>query len=71
MASAQVTAGHARLELQDGTDATALLQRAAAAARLTRFELQRLSLQEIFIRLVAADSAAPVSGAARAELPHG
>ena len=55
VAEAQITAGQARLELTDGADVDALLHQAVNMARLRRFELQRPSLQEIFVKLVGAD----------------
>ena len=54
--NAQITAGQARIELGDGADASGLLHQAANAARLTRFEMQRPSLQEIFVKLVGEDT---------------
>jgi len=54
---ARVTAGHARLELADGTDPQEVLRQAVQVARVTRFEVQRPDLQEIFVRLVGRDHA--------------
>lgn len=76
---AQLTAGHARLELAEGADVDRLLHLAVSAVRLRRFELQRPSLQEIFVKLVTADSqaagtgspAARVGGRAGAEVARG
>ncbi len=53
--SAHVTTAQARLELDDGADPSAILKRAVDIARLSRFEIQRPDLQEIFVRLVGAD----------------
>lgn len=55
VAHAQITAGHARLELEDGVDPNVLLHQALQVARILRFELQRPDLQEIFVKLVGAD----------------
>ncbi len=67
---AQVTGATARLELGDTTDANDILRTALGLGRVTRFEIQRPSLHEIFVKLVRADSgeelAASPSGAARA-----
>jgi len=65
VARAQVTAGQARLELADGTDIDALLHQAVRSVRLRRFELARPSLQEIFVKLVAADTDAAAATAGR------
>ncbi len=63
----QLTAGAAWLELADGVDPNAILRRATELARLSRFEIQRPGLQEIFVRLVGDDGAvrppAPPGGA--------
>lgn len=67
---ALVSAGQARLELAEGTDVDALLRLAMANVRLRRFELQRPSLQQIFVKLVGADTRAasqPVAVAAAVE----
>jgi ABC-type uncharacterized transport system ATPase subunit len=53
--SAHVTTAQARLELDDRADPSAILKRAVDVARLSRFEIQRPDLQEIFVRLVGAD----------------
>ncbi len=50
--SAQVTAGHARLELDEDVEPNAILQAALARASILRFEVQSPSLQEIFVKLV-------------------
>ncbi|MFO0837987.1 MAG: ATP-binding cassette domain-containing protein [Phycisphaerae bacterium] len=50
-----VTAGHARFELADGADPSEILRVAAQHIRVTRFEITRPDLQEIFVRLVNAD----------------
>lgn len=49
---AEITAGHARLELANGLDANVVLQAAMGRARVQRFEIQSPSLQEIFVGLV-------------------
>jgi ABC-2 type transport system ATP-binding protein len=76
VARAQLTAGHARLELADGADIDALLHQAVNAVRLTRFEVLRPNLQEIFVKLVGEDrqpGQIPVTPPARAveEVAHG
>lgn len=72
VSAAQITAGHARLELDDGTDPDTLLRQAIERVRLVRFEVQRPSLHEIFVKLVSGDGAvaagAPVRGR---EVGHG
>jgi len=72
---AQFTAGHARLELSPGADVDALLHKAVSLAPLRRFELQRPSLQEIFVKLVGEDSSGSQRVAAPtpvgAEVPRG
>ena len=50
------TTGHAQLEIGTDTDPNAILQAALPHARISRFEIQRLSLHEIFVKLVGADS---------------
>lgn len=55
---AQITAGHARLELADGTDPNAILQQAMRHCRVLRFEVLRPSLHEIFVKLVGGEEAA-------------
>jgi ABC-2 type transport system ATP-binding protein len=50
--SARITAGHAHLELGPQTDPGAVLTEALRLARITRFEVQRPDLQEIFVKLV-------------------
>jgi ABC-2 type transport system ATP-binding protein len=52
---AHVTTAQARLELDDETDPNTILKRAVDLAHLSRFEIQRPDLQEIFVRLVGAD----------------
>jgi ABC-2 type transport system ATP-binding protein len=59
VASAQCTAGSARLELAADADVDALLHQAVSAVRLRRFEVLRPSLQEIFVKLVGADGPVP------------
>jgi ABC-2 type transport system ATP-binding protein len=65
--SLHITEGQARLELSDGADAGAILRRALEHAQVTRFEIHRPSLREIFVELVAADQ--PSSDAARSVDP--
>ncbi len=55
----QCTASSARLDLSPGANVDALLHAAVSAVRLRRFELQRPSLQEIFVKLVGEDAQAP------------
>jgi ABC-2 type transport system ATP-binding protein len=52
--SARITAGHARLELGEHTDPSAVLEQALRLGRISRFEVQRPDLQEIFVKLVGA-----------------
>jgi ABC-2 type transport system ATP-binding protein len=49
---AEIANGHARLELAADADPNELLRRAIERVRVTRFEAQRPSLHEIFVRLV-------------------
>lgn len=56
--AAHFTAGHARLEIAPEADPDAILRQAVELARLSRFEIQRPDLHEIFVKLVAADGAA-------------
>ncbi len=70
VADARYTSGSARLELQDGTNVETLLHQAVSAVRLQRFELQRPSLQQIFVRLVGADEAPPPAAAGGAPAPE-
>ncbi len=55
VARAEITAGHARLELADGGDPDAVLRRAIDLGRITRFEMHRPNLREIFVSLVGTD----------------
>jgi ABC-2 type transport system ATP-binding protein len=55
---AHFTAGHARLEIAAGADPERILRRAIEAVRLSRFEIQRPDLHEIFVKLVGEDSEA-------------
>ena len=68
VAHAQLTEGHARLELHDGANPNAVLTAAIATARVLRFELQRPSLEEIFVRLVG--GGAPAEAATATESVH-
>ncbi len=63
VANVQVTAGHARLELGPGTTPNTVLQAALRSAQILRFEMQRPSLQEIFVKLVSGDRQPVVAGA--------
>jgi ABC-2 type transport system ATP-binding protein len=55
---ADFTAGQARLEITAEADPNTILRRAVEIARLSRFEIQRLDLHEIFIKLVGDDAEA-------------
>ncbi len=52
---ADIAAGQARLELRDAVDPYEILRHAIDMVRLTHFEVQRLSLQDIFVKLVGED----------------
>ena len=54
---AHFAAGHARLEVDAEASPNALLQTTLPHAKISRFEIQRLSLHEIFVKLVGEDSA--------------
>jgi ABC-2 type transport system ATP-binding protein len=56
---AYVTAGHARLEIATDADPSSILRRTVDRARLSRFEVQRLDLHEIFVKLVGDDAETP------------
>ncbi len=58
---AHCTAGHARLEIAADADPERILRRALDLARLSRYEIQRPDLHEIFVKLVG-DDAAPAGG---------
>jgi ABC-2 type transport system ATP-binding protein len=47
-----VAGGHARLHLDETTEPTALLEQIIPLVKVSRFEVQRPNLQEIFVRLV-------------------
>jgi len=64
VAGAHLTAGLARLELTDDADPELLIRHALAHARLTRFEIVRPDLEEIFVRLVRGDGEADTAVAA-------
>jgi ABC-2 type transport system ATP-binding protein len=53
--TARIAAGHARLELAEQADPSAVLEQALRVARISRFEVQRPDLQEIFVKLVSGD----------------
>jgi ABC-2 type transport system ATP-binding protein len=59
-----VTAAHARLELQDDVRPDDVLRRVLEHVRVTRFEVQRPGLQEIFVKLVGGNVDASESFAA-------
>ncbi len=67
--AAQITSGHARLELADGTPPNTVLETALRHARLARFEVQRPGLQEIFVKLVGGDGA-PAEAVVSGEAAH-
>jgi len=52
----EVASGNARLEITAETDPTAILRQAIDVARLSRYEIQRLDLHEIFVKLVGEDA---------------
>lgn len=58
---AQISGGHARLELADDVDTNRILEDVLRRTRVLRFEIQRPNLQEIFVKLVRGD--APVEPA--------
>jgi ABC-2 type transport system ATP-binding protein len=51
----RVTGGQARLELAEQVNPDTLLRAALAHVRLTRFEVQRPDLHQIFVKLVGSD----------------
>ena len=55
--ASQVTNGHARIECGDGLEPDEVLREAIKVARLTRYEVQRPDLHEIFVKLVGSDDA--------------
>jgi len=55
----RVSGGHARLELEEPADPDALLRAALQHVRLSRFEVQRPDLHQIFVRLVSGDRRGP------------
>lgn len=74
VASARITPGQARLELADGVNPNAVLERAMQMARVFRFEVQRPDLQEIFVKLVGGNGLPERSangGARRPEVVRG
>ncbi len=50
--AARITAGRARLELAEHAEPSVVLAQALRLARISRFEVQRPDLQEIFVKLV-------------------
>ena len=74
VAAAQITAGHARLELAEHVDPNTILKQAMQSARILHFEIQRPNLQEIFVKLVGGDGGAtraPSAAAPQKERAHG
>jgi ABC-2 type transport system ATP-binding protein len=59
---AHFTAGYARLEITADADPQRVLRRALDLARVSRFEIQRPNLHEIFVKLVGDDAAALAEG---------
>lgn len=53
---AEIAAAGARLEIAPSADTQALLRRALDSARVSRYEVQRLDLHDIFVKLVGADA---------------
>ncbi len=66
---AHFTTGHARLEIATDADPNGILRRAVDTARLSRFEIQRLSLHEIFVKLVGDDVKPPGAEPAGQTIP--
>jgi ABC-2 type transport system ATP-binding protein len=60
--ASQVTDGHARIECGDQLEPENVLREAIKVARLTRYEVQRPDLHEIFVKLVGGDDAAAPHG---------
>jgi ABC-2 type transport system ATP-binding protein len=58
VSAARITARCARLELADQVDPATVLAHALRVTRITRFEVQRPDLQEIFVKLVGGDGPA-------------
>ncbi len=56
---AEITDGAARIEVQKEIDPDRILRRALELGRISRFEVQRLDLHEIFVKLVQQDQGAP------------
>ncbi|TWT46324.1 putative ABC transporter ATP-binding protein YxlF [Phycisphaerae bacterium RAS1] len=67
--SARVTSAGARLEIAAGADPNAFLRTALESARVTKFEIQRPDLHEIFVRLVQGDGRSETSGSPRSAAP--
>ena len=53
---AQISGGHARLELTPDADPQTILREAVDIARISRFEIHQPDLHEIFVKLVGDDS---------------
>lgn len=59
--NSQISAGHARIEIEEGVDPHELVRRALESARISKFEVQRPDLHEIFVKLVGADGRRPAT----------
>jgi ABC-2 type transport system ATP-binding protein len=57
-------------ELEDGTDPQKIMKDALASQPMRSIELRRLSLDEVFVRLVREDEGADAAELAREELSH-
>jgi ABC-2 type transport system ATP-binding protein len=57
--SAETTAGAAQVELAEGLAADAVLRKAMEHIRVTRFEVHRPNLHQIFVKLVGSDHDSP------------
>lgn len=67
---ARVTSAGARLEIAEGADSNTILQLALQTARVTKFEIQRPDLHEIFVRLVQGDGQRDSGGTPRPAAPR-
>jgi ABC-2 type transport system ATP-binding protein len=59
VADVQLTADGCDVHLQPGVDPTAAMQQIAAHVRVARLAMARLRLEDVFLRLVAADARNP------------
>ena len=66
--NAQITAGHARLEIANGLTPNDVLRAAIEHARVQRFQIESPSLQEIFVSLVGGSNDGGAATAAPAAL---